>query len=536
MTATRTFVATWSDSVTVHLRQPDGSFTLQSLATDTGVGTIQIGDVDGDGDPDIVTYKSGMVIIFHRDESGWSRTEHPIISGTSKGVGGVEIADVSGDGRPDVVATNNGNPPSALVNVFTQNSDGTLAAPVAYDGYNIPQDPAAGDIDGDGRQDIVIGSLASNVVMVLLQKADGTMARRGLYESPFGYSEVAVGDINSDGRTDLAYATAHNGLAVLRNTSHAPPAGTPSPMVRTVTPPDHALDVARTAIPSISFQSAVNPATVTAETVRLVNGRTGAAVATSRSYDAGTHTLTLTPTGQLYDHQPYHIVVDGVLDTGGNAQLAPFRTTFRTVNQAPGALTGFTKMSAPGAVTFSWETPPMGDLDQMIVRYAEGATPPASPTAGISGYAGTGTAATINGLTTSKTYSFSVWARDRGGALSPPQQATFTGLALAGSASATFIDVGATVTFNATLRRGDTTAFSGQPVRLYMRRWGTSTWVEATLQTTNASGEVTFIVKPIVNTYYQWRVGGASSDLMGAVTGPTLVTVWPKTPPQPGGR
>ena len=68
---------------------------------------------------------------------------------------GIGVGDVTGDGRNDVVASYGGNRPSSILAVFAQTRGGTLAAPVAYPSYDIPEPVEVADLDLDGRADVV---------------------------------------------------------------------------------------------------------------------------------------------------------------------------------------------------------------------------------------------------------------------------------------------------------------------------------------------------------------------------------------------
>ena len=154
------------------------------------------------------------------------------------------------------------------------------------------------------------------------------------------------------------------------------------------TPADSATGVAMSAAPRLTFQRALDPASVTAETVRLVHGRTLATIATTVSYDVDSQSVTLTPAAPLTDNTAYRVVVGAVRDAGEATFTAGFSTTFRTVNTAPAAVGSVNATAGFTTAKLSWTLPAIEDLDQVIVRVAAGSTAPASPTAGTAVYAG----------------------------------------------------------------------------------------------------------------------------------------------------
>jgi hypothetical protein len=297
-------------------------------------------------------------------------------------------------------------------------------------------------------------------------------------------------------------------------------------MVRDVAPADFATGAALTTAPRVTFQRALDPDSVTTDTVRLVHGRTGATVPTTPAYDATARTVTLTPIAPLQDNTPYRIAVAGLRDESGTDLTEGFTTTFRTIDQAPPALASLWLGGGIDSANVTWPAPPITDLDQVVVRMAAGTmTPPASPTAGTAVYTGIGTTVFVTGLAPGTTYAFAAWVRDRTGAFSPARTGVLIGTSLTGSVSATSTTVGKAVTVSGQLRRASsTTAIAGEPVRLDYRRKGTTEWVALTTLTTDAAGRVSFAHSPAWTVEYRWRYRGSTTYV--GVGGKTLaVTV-----------
>src|SRR5262249_47605689 len=104
----------------------------------------------------------------------------------------VAIGDLNGDGQLDLVTTNiggdvNANPlPAGTVSVLLGNSGGTYSAATPYPtGSVLPFSVAIGDLNGDGRLDLAVANLSTNNVTVLLN-------RNALADDDFN------GDLNSD--------------------------------------------------------------------------------------------------------------------------------------------------------------------------------------------------------------------------------------------------------------------------------------------------------------------------------------------------
>jgi hypothetical protein len=136
----------------------------------------------------------------------------------------VAIGDFNSDGLQDVALTNAMTTTSQLI-IFSQSSDGNLREVHTYDAGYQPYSIAVGDLNHDGRTDIVVTNMPSREISVFLQQADGNMAPRVTYSTGTGKLAVAVGDLNQDGLTDVAVSGAELGVFT-QNES-----GTLNPMV-----------------------------------------------------------------------------------------------------------------------------------------------------------------------------------------------------------------------------------------------------------------------------------------------------------------
>src|SRR5579859_134773 len=121
---------------------------------------------------------------------------------TGSGATFVATGDLNGDGRPDVVVVNSG---ANNISVLLATGAGTFAAPVNYAVGNSPADVAIGDVNGDGRPDLVVTNSGSNTVSVLLNLGAGTFTAPTNIPVPAGSAPegVAIADIDGNGANDI---------------------------------------------------------------------------------------------------------------------------------------------------------------------------------------------------------------------------------------------------------------------------------------------------------------------------------------------
>lgn len=132
----------------------------------------------------------------------------------------VTTGDVTGDGVADIVATtgSGGNPDTDHDLVLIPARGGNFAPQLHLPTGGTGSEPddmgvAVGDVDGDGRGDVVVATAAG--VEVRYQRGGGLSAAT-LIPVP-GAHQVAVGDVDGDGRRDIAVNTIHAGLRLLVN-------------------------------------------------------------------------------------------------------------------------------------------------------------------------------------------------------------------------------------------------------------------------------------------------------------------------------
>jgi FG-GAP-like repeat/FG-GAP repeat len=210
-------------SVLMHDPANPGKFLAATTLTTGGQpNQVVSADINGDGLPDLVfadLSTSGNAIVMLQNAAAPGQFAAPLDLPTGALTASVAIGDLNGDGKPDIVATTfdtNGN--NGGVAVFLQNpaSPGTFMAPVTYPAGAQPQSVRILDVNGDGLPDLVVANrgpgsdgTGSAGVSVLLQDPahPGSFLAPVTYTTPWGAIDVAVADLNGDGKPDLVVAS-----------------------------------------------------------------------------------------------------------------------------------------------------------------------------------------------------------------------------------------------------------------------------------------------------------------------------------------
>jgi hypothetical protein len=185
--------------------------------------SVVIGDLNGDGRPDLATANAdgkNVSVLLNRGDGRFQRRRN---SATAKTPEALAIGDLNGDRAPDLVTANR---MAGTVSVLLNKGDGSLEARHDYRAGGRPRSVVIGDLNGDGKADLATSNVkhtkrlsdrtsatrTRGTVSVFLASDHGGFAPRHDYQTAKNPVSLALGDLNGDSTPDLVTASVRPSL------------------------------------------------------------------------------------------------------------------------------------------------------------------------------------------------------------------------------------------------------------------------------------------------------------------------------------
>jgi hypothetical protein len=192
---------------------PAGSrFRIESIASEKRISSLVVDDLNGDGRPDLAYYgdPKELVVQYNLGSNDWSVPKRWPIGDGQLTPNALASGDLNGDHRTDLVLLGENN-----VYFLAQNADHTLAEPQKIPFSDSVRAVQVLDIDGDGRQDLLLVNWESpQPFRFRLQNDEGELGPEIYFGLPAIRAYLAA-DLDGDHKTEIVTIAQNSGRAAV---------------------------------------------------------------------------------------------------------------------------------------------------------------------------------------------------------------------------------------------------------------------------------------------------------------------------------
>jgi gliding motility-associated-like protein len=186
--------------------------TIPGIASTDG---LELKDINGNGQPEIIvsqflTDPGAIFICDNKSSPGIFNFNDITTLPAVNSVVNIKVGDLDGDQKPDIAATRLLGSDISIYRNQSTASQISFGSPVSIFTSTRPWGLDFGDLDGDGKNDIVVGSINTKTITVLNNKSiSGSLSFEPMITltTTFINRHVKVGDLDGDGKPDIAFTS-----------------------------------------------------------------------------------------------------------------------------------------------------------------------------------------------------------------------------------------------------------------------------------------------------------------------------------------
>lgn len=222
-------LSNWQNIQVLYQQNNPGTFQTVSIPKPANAYVypapmMEIADMNNDNSNDLVIHIPNLHKVFTYFSSGNTINPNPIVFDTVETYDGMTLGDVNNDGKQDLILCKGPNGTSQIRILYQISGSAVYADQGQMPAYELPDAVKVADLNNDGKNEIIAAHGGWSKVTTYSQNTAGNYVN-GYQSFPVAYATsynedgVAIGDINNDGKKDIVIADYNVGLDILYNTS-----------------------------------------------------------------------------------------------------------------------------------------------------------------------------------------------------------------------------------------------------------------------------------------------------------------------------
>src|SRR6201995_639256 len=198
---------------------PDARFRIDSIASEKRISSLVVADLNGDGRPDIAYYgePKELVVQYNQGTNGWSAPKRWPIDDGQLTPNALNTGDINGDGRTDLVLLGDN-----VIYLLPQKEDHTLGEPQKIPFSGSVKAVQVLDVDGDGLSDLLLVNWEDrNPFRFRLQQKNGELGPE-VYFPMSPIRSYWADNLETNGKTEVITIAQNSGRAEISTFNRKP--------------------------------------------------------------------------------------------------------------------------------------------------------------------------------------------------------------------------------------------------------------------------------------------------------------------------
>ncbi len=199
---------------------PDARFRIDSIPSEERISALAVTDLNGDGKPDLAYFgeTKDLYVVCNRGTNGWSEPKHWHLEDGRMDANALATGDLNGDGLTDIAFLGD----NGAVYFLAQQPDHAFAEPVKISYSGTPKAVQIVDVDGDGKNDLLMVDFDSSTPFRFRRQIAGGQLGPEIFFKSQAVRSFTADNLAGDGTNYIASIVTATGRAEVSQFTRKP--------------------------------------------------------------------------------------------------------------------------------------------------------------------------------------------------------------------------------------------------------------------------------------------------------------------------